>query len=194
MAIRQLEFDLMQLSQQLDDLSTAIQCIISGKLPVRFIDPATLQNILRNVTLKLPDGYELIVGTKTENIHLYYQLANVSMVANANYIKLIVNVPLRTPANHFALYKIITLPERVSVVKFIQYSVEFSYLGLQTGQRGYILLSQTEFNQCDKGDVTLCPAVKLPVSLGSSITIACVAMFSIVGGVRCLRALCCTWL
>jgi hypothetical protein len=64
------------------------------------------------VTLNLPEGYELIFGTKTENIHLYYQIAKVSMIANAHYIKLIINVPLTTPAHHFELYKIVTLPEK----------------------------------------------------------------------------------
>ena len=49
----------------------------------------TLQNVLRNVTLNILDGYELIVGTETENIHLYYQIGRVSMVPNEHYIKLI---------------------------------------------------------------------------------------------------------
>ena len=84
MAIRQLEFSLLQLLQQLDNLLAAIKCIILGNLPIKLIDPMTLQNILRNVTLSLPNGYELIGGTKTENIHLYYQIAKVSMIANAH--------------------------------------------------------------------------------------------------------------
>jgi hypothetical protein len=150
-AIRQLEFTLLQLLQQLDDLSAAVQCIILGNSPVKLTDPATLQGILRN----LPDGYELLVGTKTENIHLYYQIAKVSMIANTHYIKLIINIPLKTPAHHFVLYRIITLPERVSVNRFIKYSIDFPYLGLQTGQRSCILLLETEFSQCSKGNITV---------------------------------------
>jgi len=131
MAICQLEFSLLQLLQQLDDLLSAIQCIMLGNLPIKLIDPMTLQKILRNVTLSLPNGYELIVGTKTGNIHLYYQIAKVSMITNAHHIKLIVNVPLKTFNQDFALYRLITLPERVSDDKFVQYSVEFSFFGLQ---------------------------------------------------------------
>jgi hypothetical protein len=156
--IRQLEFALLHLVQQLDDLFAAIRCVIQGNLPIKLIDPATLQDILRNVTLNLPDSYELIVGTKTENIHLYYQIAKVSVVANAQYIKLIVNIPLKTTAHHFTLYKMIILPERVSSDKFIQYSVDYLYFAIQTGKRDYILLSEMDFNQCSKGDIVACPA------------------------------------
>jgi hypothetical protein len=73
MAIRRLEFVLLELGQKLDDLMAAIQFVIQGNLPVKFIDPLTLQNILRNVNLQLPDAFELIFSTKTENMH---QLSN----------------------------------------------------------------------------------------------------------------------
>ena len=97
MAVRQLEFVLSQLILQLENLLTAIQCIILGNFPIKLSDPATLQIILRNVTLNLPDGYELIAGTKTEDVHLYFQIARVSMIANAHYMKLIINIPLKPP-------------------------------------------------------------------------------------------------
>ena len=135
-----------------------MQCMILGNFPIKLIDFTTLQNILRNVTLSLPNGYELIVGTKTENIHLYYQIAKVSMIANAHHIKLIVNIPLKTYNKDFALYRLITLPERVSDDKFVQYSVDFPHLGLQNDQHNYILLTESQYNQCSKGDITICPA------------------------------------
>jgi len=90
------EFSLLQLSLQLDDLFDAVQCAIHGKLPIKLVKPTALQNILRNVTVHLPEGYELMVGTRTENVHIYYELAKVSLVANAHSIKLIVSVPLKT--------------------------------------------------------------------------------------------------
>jgi len=94
---------LLQLTQQLDDLFDAVQCAIHGKLPIKLVKLTTLQNILRNVTLHLPEGYELIVGTRTENVHIYYELATVSLVANARSIKLIVSVPLKTTNSYFDL-------------------------------------------------------------------------------------------
>jgi hypothetical protein len=127
----------------------------SRNFPIKLNGPAALQDILRNVTLNPPDNYKLIVGTRTEHIHLYYQIANVSVVVNARYF---VNIPLKTTASHFTLHIILILPERVSSGKFIQYSVYYPYFATQTGQQDYTLLSETDFSQCSKGDIVVCPA------------------------------------
>ena len=50
------------------------------------------------------------------------------------------------------------MPERVSDNKFVQYSVDFPYFGLQNDQRNYVLLTKSEDNQCSKSDITICPA------------------------------------
>ena len=139
MAIRQLEFALLQSTQQGDDLFTAIQCPIQGNLSVKLIDPATLQNILRNITLQLPDSYRLIADTRTEHIHQYCQIAKLSIAATAYCIKLIVSIPLKAANQHFTLYKIITLPEHITFDKFIRYAVDYSCLRIQTSQRDCIL-------------------------------------------------------
>ena len=137
--IRQLELDLLQLTQLFDDLFTAIQCAIQGNLSVKLIDAATLQNILRNVTLQLPDSYKLIADTRTEHIYQYCQITKVSIAATAHCIKLIVSFPLKAANQHFTLYKIFTLPEHITFDKFIRYSVDYSCLGIQTSQRDCIL-------------------------------------------------------
>lgn len=84
--IRQLELALLQLVQQIDELLDAIQYMIQSKLPVNFINPTNLHNSLRNASLHLPEGYELIVGTRTENIHLYYELVKVTIVENVHLL------------------------------------------------------------------------------------------------------------
>jgi hypothetical protein len=48
--IRQLEFALLQVIYQTDELIGAIQCVLQGKLPISLISPTTLQGILRNVS------------------------------------------------------------------------------------------------------------------------------------------------
>ena len=110
--VRQIEFSLLQLTQ-LADLFDAVQCAIHGKLPIKLVKH-TLQNILRNVTLHLPEGYELMVGTRTENVYIYYELAKVSLVADARGIKLIVSVPLKTINSYFHLYRIEILPQTIA--------------------------------------------------------------------------------
>jgi hypothetical protein len=81
--IRRLEFSFLQL-QQVTDLLGAVQLAIQGTLSIKLINPVVLQNILRNVTLHLPQGYELIAGISIQDIHSYYDLATVSVIANAH--------------------------------------------------------------------------------------------------------------
>jgi len=102
-AIRQLEFTLFQLVQQIDDLFNIIQCAMHGRLSIKLVNPTVLQNILRNVMLRLPEGYELIAGTNIENIHLYYDMTAVSIVANTHCINLLLHIPLKSANRHFTL-------------------------------------------------------------------------------------------
>jgi len=69
--IKQLEFAVLQLIYQTDELIGTIQRVLQGKLPISLISPTTLQGILRNASLQLPEEYELIVGTKPDKIYLY---------------------------------------------------------------------------------------------------------------------------
>ena len=71
---------------------------------------------------------------------------------------LALNVPLQTANRHFTLFRAITLPIRVTFDKFIQYSVDFEYFGLQHTQQSYLLLSEASFNRCTKGSIVICPA------------------------------------
>ena len=110
MRIRQLELAVLQLTQQLDELMDAIQFAIVGKLPVNLINPTTLHNILKYVSLHLPENYELIAGARIDNIHLYYDFITVAAIGDAHHIQIILNVPLKTANHHFVLYKILALP------------------------------------------------------------------------------------
>jgi hypothetical protein len=156
--IREMEFILLQLVQQIDSLIEAIQCAIKGNLHFQLVAPTTLQSILRNFTLHLPDSYELIYGTKLEDIHFYYQMTRVAIVADRHCDKLLLSVPLKAAAHHFTLYKIIILPEQVGMDKFIRYTVDYPYLAMQVGLRDYTLLSEVEYQQCTKGNPAVCPA------------------------------------
>jgi len=91
--VRELEFALIQLTHQVDELQMAVQHSLSGKLPLTILSPNILHSVLRNISLCLPENYELIAGTKFENIHLYYELIKVTTVGNAHGIKLILAVP-----------------------------------------------------------------------------------------------------
>jgi len=86
-----------------------------GRLSTKLVNPTVLQNILRNVPLRLPEGYELIAGTNTENIYLYYDMTAVSIVANTQCINLLLHITLKSANCHFTLFKVITLPTLVGI-------------------------------------------------------------------------------
>ena len=111
-----------------------------GRLPANLINPTTLHNILKNVSFRLPEYYDLVAGTRAENIHFYYKFVKVAALANSHYIKIILNVPMKTAGRHFVLHKIITLPTRIAKDTFVQYLPEFPYFGIDNIQHNYILL------------------------------------------------------
>jgi hypothetical protein len=71
MTVRELELAILRLIQQLDELMSAVPYTAVGK-SLNLVDPTMLHSILKNISLHLRDGYELIAGTKTENVHFYY--------------------------------------------------------------------------------------------------------------------------
>jgi len=110
------------------------------------------------VSLHLPESYELVAGTRAENVYMYYELVKVAVIGNARCIKLIVNVPLKTVSRYFVLYKIIALPVRISGDTFAQYSLDFLYFGLDNIQLNYILFTEADLSSCSKTSVIVCPA------------------------------------
>jgi len=117
---------------------------------------------LRNVTLHLPEGYELTVGTRTENVHIYYELAKVSLVAKTHSIKFIVSVPLKTTNSYFDLYRIVILPQPIASNRRFRYSIDYTYFGNQHSKRDYLLFTETDYNCCYGGSVSTCP-YKVPI-------------------------------
>ena len=51
---------------------------------------------------------------------------------------------------NFTLFKVISLPTRVSSDMSLQYSVDYSYLDLQNSQRAYLMSTETDYSHCKK--------------------------------------------
>ena len=62
-------------------------------------DLFTLRELLRNVTLILPEDLELIVGLRPNNVYMYYGVVEAIMFADVHSFKLVLNVPLETVDN-----------------------------------------------------------------------------------------------
>ena len=82
--IRQLEFALTQLEINLDKLIDAMQYVHLGRTPMNLVSPTTLRELLKNVTLALPEGLELIVGLCPNSVYLYYEVIETSMMADVH--------------------------------------------------------------------------------------------------------------
>jgi hypothetical protein len=155
--IRQLEFAILQLPQQVTDIIDAMQCVLLGKLPIKLLDPITLHNILKNVSLHLQDAYELIVGNKIDNVHLY-EMIKVAIFGDAHHAKLILEVPLSSANHRFSLYRVIALPTRIFNDTFAQYMLDYSYFGIDNIQRNYILMTEADVRLYSEKVITVCSA------------------------------------
>jgi len=125
---------------------------------VNLINPTTLRSILQNISLHLREGYELIAGTRAENIHLYYNLITVTVLGNVHSVKIVIHVPLKTVDRLFTIYKLFVFPTRISDNKFVKYAIEFPYFGLSVDQHVFIFLTEADLSHCKTNGITVCPA------------------------------------
>ena len=58
---------------------------MTGRVPPSLLTPECLHDILTNVTLSLPVGYELLMGTQYGNLPWYYRSAKVALLADLNF-------------------------------------------------------------------------------------------------------------
>ena len=80
------------------------------------------------------------------------------MIATTHCIHSILNVPLQTADHHYTFFRIITLHIHATSDKFVQYSVDHAYFGIQHSQQTYLLLTKACFNRYNKGSIVICPA------------------------------------
>jgi hypothetical protein len=91
--IRELEFALIQAEFHVDELMTALQAIMTGKVPVNLITPRMLQYIIKNVSLSLPDGYDLVTGLEYGQLTWYYKLTFIVLAHRSHLIPQRTNAP-----------------------------------------------------------------------------------------------------
>ena len=89
-----------------------------------------MREFLRNVTLTFPEDLELIVGLRPNNVYLYYEVVEATMLAAVHSFKLVIKVQLKTVKRQYELYKIFVLPTRISVSAYAQFEVGYDNLVL----------------------------------------------------------------
>ena len=81
-AVRHLEFTLTQLKFQFDKILEAFHTSVTGRLLPNLLPPDILHNLLTNVTLSLPEGSNLIVGSRYTDLPWYYQNVKAALLAD----------------------------------------------------------------------------------------------------------------
>jgi hypothetical protein len=117
-----------------------------------------LREMLKNVTLILPDGYDLIAGLRLNNVYLYYVVIEATMLADIHSFKLVLNVPLRSMNRQYNLYRMVALPTHISNNTFVQFEIEKDYFGVDLLQRNYLTLTEMDIVKCTGKDIMICPA------------------------------------
>ena len=117
---------LMQLIQQIDEFFDTVRYAVLWKLSIKLVNPLMLQNIFRNVTFQLPEIQVLVAGPSKENMHLYYELTKVSVVANVRSVNVVLTVSLKTTDRYFTSFRLIAFRTQISPDKFVKYSLDYN--------------------------------------------------------------------
>ena len=112
-AMRQVEFALLRMETSIEELIVAMQFVVLGKIPLNLVRPNMLREMLKNVTMVLPEGYDLLACLNSNNMFMYYEMVQAVVLADLHSFKLVFYVPLKTVKRYFELYKIIAFPTRI---------------------------------------------------------------------------------
>lgn len=160
--LHQLEFALLQLQRELNDLMYALESFMIGRLPISLFTPVSLLNILRNVSLQLPEGYSFVIDLNVNNMFLYYEYIKLMAYADFKSIKVVISVPLKTADRHFVLYKIIALPVPIlNNTKFVKFTTDFSYFAIDQDERHFLSLNTEDIQNCYGSPIAVCSAEHL---------------------------------
>ena len=88
---------------------------MTGKLPPNLLQPDVLHNILTNVTFSLPEGLNLIVGSRYADLPWYYQNEKAALLADLNGFILVVSFPLTAVDRNYEIYKVIAFSFKIVI-------------------------------------------------------------------------------
>ena len=49
-------------------------------------------------------------------------------------------------------------PQPIASNKHVRYSIDYTYFAIQHSKRDYMFLTETDYNRCYRGSVTICPS------------------------------------
>ena len=168
-AVRELVFTFVQFQMQLDELSGSFQSLTAGKMPVNFITFNTFYDILNNVTLSLPEGYEFAVGTQYYSLPWYVKHAHAALLADLNNFMIIMYFPLTTVNRKYELYQMFAFPSRILNSTYASFQLDGNYLAISVLQQIYVSLTASDLSRCEGNMVKICPVNRAVSSTRSDI-------------------------
>jgi len=117
-----------------------------------------LHNILTNVTLSLPEGLNLIVGSRYADLPWYYQNVKAALLADVNGFLLVINLPLTAVDRNYEIYEMIAFPFKIANNTYWRYHLESGYLAINNLHQTYLAMGENQFEQGQGQSVKVCPA------------------------------------
>jgi hypothetical protein len=116
-----------------------------------------LERILVNVSLGLPENFDLIMGLK--DMSFYYEYIESGVIATKHGILLSLSIPLREVTIEFEVLKMFSFPTAIMNDTYVQFYVSDTYLAINMAQRTHIALSAEDMGRCfGPDDFKICPA------------------------------------
>jgi hypothetical protein len=157
----------MQLEAEIDELVNAFQALGGGKIPISLITFAKLHSILKNVTLALPAGYELVMGSHYSQLPWYHANVRAAMLADSHSFMLMISLPLTTEDRKFQVMRLLAFPKRISNGAYVKFQINDKYLAVNSFHQTYFTLTDYELSQCKGDNIKVCAANK-PILSGDT--------------------------
>jgi hypothetical protein len=117
-------------------------------------------DILKDVSLYLPEVWELAMGSQYNQMPWYYMNTEAVMAADFHSFKLAILLPITVANDHFELYQMLAFPMRISNASYVRYQLENKYFAISIFRQTHFTLKELEFSQCKGDRVKVCPASK----------------------------------
>lgn len=155
--------EITKIQHDLDQLLVITHSATVGKCHPLLLHPDDLEEEIKNLSPKLPDGTDFPPLTTSE----MYDIAKVIIIGSLDRITAFIQIPLcRKPS--FKMYFISALP-KINQNSYVMINVQHPYIAVDRRQDFYALLSTHEFKECRQvREIPICPVKVLRTSSVSS--------------------------
>jgi hypothetical protein len=133
--------------RNLDILVGSIATAQKGALAPRVISPSMLLDALRNSSSFFPSDITLPFPLSKDYIHMIYQLCEVRVYVREQRIGYVISVPL-VHKRTFNVLKVIPIPMRVDLDKFVYIDVGESVLCIDQAKQYYFGMAEGQLAEC----------------------------------------------